>query len=473
MEKTIKEMYGGPVFAQISGKITFSCWVSSCRHRFHHSRCWQYTHEEGKAPQHDLSQVADILQDQVTDPVLHEPGNIKLPPTAEMCSSAAFVDTASFKFENPSEFHFLQMTSARSDREAGYNVRTLGEVRIRPAIDHMESNIRVDLELHVSDRSLVSLTKIQSSEGTLTVNTPLRVSGLNQPCLSIVATIWITPGLALENMEIDTQNLGIQFYPLLDYRIRDSTYISSVAGFVHMTPPVSNLYSRKTIIRTMSSSINGAFPLYDLLSLHTLSGSIRVDVDPQEAAKAAPAPASFIASSASGSIEAYYPIDRDVSKIPDRDYRVAVKTASGSIRGDYLHGSSTSLRSLSGSTEATLAPYGQIAQATNILTDTQSSSTRLTVLSSLNSPDTPMRNLYSSHKSTSGSLGLHFPSTWEGEIEGETMSGSLRVAWEGVRIIKDGRDWNGAWRRLLAVKGDGQGKIKFKGISGSMRLEGD
>ncbi|KAI9852575.1 MAG: hypothetical protein M1830_006783 [Pleopsidium flavum] len=412
-------------------------------------------------------------KDQGTDPVPHKPGNIKLPPTAEMCSSAAFIETASFGFENPRDFQFLQVVSAGNDRETGYNVQTLGEVRIRPAVDHMESNIRVDLELHVSDRSLVNLTKIETSEGTLIMNTPLRVSGLNQPCLSIVATIWITPGLALGNMEIGTQNLGIQFYPLLEYTIRDTTYISSVAGSVHMTPPVSKIYSRKTIIETTSSSIRGAFPLYDLLSLTSQSGSMRVDVDPQEAAKVAPAPASFIASSASGSIEAYYPIDRAVSEIPDRDYRVAVKTSSAAIRGDYLHGSSTSLRSSSGSVEAILAPYGPVTQATNILTETQSASTRLTVLSSLTSPYTPMRNFYSSHKLASGSLRLHFPSTWEGEIEGWSMSGSLRIAWEGVRIIKDGRDWNGAWRRLIAVKGNGQGKIKFESMSGSMELEGD
>ena len=378
--------------------------------------------------------------------------------------------TTSFWFDDPSHFRFIEMGSVR---EGEKSVHTIGDVCIKPADGQVESGVRVDLEYCVSDQSLMTLIEVQTSENILNLKIPTRVSGLRGPCISIIATIWIPPGLVLNSMNIETLNLGIIYHPFLDYTVRGTTYLSSAHGSVSMSSPSPNVYSRETIIRTSSGSITGKYPLYDLLSVHTVSGSIGIHVDPKGADAHAPAPASFIASTTSGSISVSYPINPDHAPIPNRDYRVAVKTISGTISGAYLHGTSSAFTTTSGSIAATLAPYTLITDPTSIRTQSTSGSARLTLLPSLTSPEAPMRNLSSSHEHTSGSLHLHFPPRWEGEIDGETMSGSLDVKWDGVRIIRDRK--HGPWRRLLARKGDeqAQGKIRFRGMSARMVVEGD
>ncbi len=390
-----------------------------------------------------------------------------------MCSSQISGDASSFLFDNPAEFHLYETRFPGNQR--GPSVQILGEVRIRPGTDQAGANVRVDVDYHVSDHSLMSYIYLERLDSGLKIVLPDSVWGLHQPCLSIIATIWVPPGLAIDNMVIETINLGIQYHPSLNYTVHNTTSISSISGPIHMSSPLPDFYSRKTIIRTTSGSVTGSYPLYDLLSIDTASGSVQIDVDPREAAKNNPAPAEFIVNAASASVQAHYPIYRPVADIPDRDYRVSIRTMSGSIRGTYLHGSTSSFDAISGSIVATLAPYGPVSRKTNIHTSCQSSSTHLTVCPSLTEPDAPMRNLHSLHEYSSGSLRLHFPAMWEGAIEGRTMSGSINVHWEGVRIIRQGREGFGPWKYLLARKGDeqAQGRIEFRGMSGSMDLEGD
>ncbi len=354
-------------------------------------------------------------------------------------------------------------------------MQVLGEVRIRPVADQLAANVRVDVDYHVSDQSLMSYIYLERLEHGLKIVLPDSIWGVHQPCLSIIATIWVPPGLAIDNTIIDTINLGIQYHASLNYTVHNTTSISSISGPVHMSPPSPDFYSRETVIRTSSGTVTGTYPLYDLLSIETISGSVHISVDPQEAAKNRPAPASFIVSTTSGSVQATYPISLPATAIPNRDYRVSVKTVSGSIRGSYLHGSSSSFDATSGSIAATLVPYGPVSRDSSIRTHSQSGETRLTVCPSMTEPDAPMRNLRSSHRYASGSLRLHFPATWEGTIEGRTMSGSVHVDWEGVRIVRQGRDGFGPWTYLLARKGDdgARGKIEFQGVSGSVDLEGD
>lgn len=417
-----------------------------------------------------------ISQARTRDPVTPKPEKTCFPPVVALYSSATYSEVTSFLFDNPSEFQFLESASEEDRRTAASeHVQLLGEVRVRPAVDDPESSIRVDLEFHASEPNLLDFIELQKSESTFSIKTLSDVAGLQDPCLSIIATIWISPGLSLRSMSIETHNLAIQYYPDLSYTIHNTTTITSSHGSIHMCPSLPTNHSRETIIRTSSGSIHGTYPLYDLLSLHTESGAIDVRVAPQPAAASAPTePARFTASTSSGRIAAYYPIGLGLaaSSLPNRDYRVALRTSSGAIHGSYLHGTYTSLRSSSGSVDVTLAPYGEAAST--IRTNTQSGDMRLRVLDSLTAPlpDTPMRALSSEHDAESGDLRLRFPDAWEGGIEAKTSSGDLDVDWDGVRLVRDERD-DGGWRRLVAVRGNGHGKIRFRSSSGSMELVGD
>lgn len=50
------------------------------------------------------------------------------------------------------------------------------------------------------------------------------------------------------------------------------------------------------------------------------------------------------------------------------------------------------------------------------------------------------------------------------------MSGHIGVAWPGLKIVEDSDGWGS--HRLKAVKGDGNGVLMFKGVSGSVELRG-
>ena len=56
-------------------------------------------------------------------------------------------------------------------------------------------------------------------------------------------------------------------------------------------------------------------------------------------------------------------------------------------------------------------------------------------------------------------------------MQGTTASGGIDVRWEGMRVVKDRKGWSR--REFEAVKGTGDGVLRFKGCSGSVELSGD
>lgn len=82
-----------------------------------------------------------------------------------------------------------------------------------------------------------------------------------------------------------------------------------------------------------------------------------------------------------------------------------------------------------------------------------------------------LRCLKSRHSSTSADIQLSYPASWEGELDLGTMSGSLKVSGEGVRVIGDGSRWPGINKHLVARKGaDGGAAASIKTMSGDVRV---
>lgn len=295
--------------------------------------------------------------------------------------------------------------------------------------------------------------------------------GAEPPCIYVAATISIPPGTALENFGINTETLSVIFFPGLDYAIANSTEINAHSSFLSLSqdkPPSIDLNPRETHIHLTSGSITGTSPLYDLLDISTISGSIDVDIEPKDADKDNVRPAVLRLSTKSGSIRA---LTSTVS-VPARDYQTTVKSLSGGIHATLLHGSQTSLKSLNGRIEADLYPYGHNNSRTDINTHCQSGSTDITVHSSLSHPTDPIRKLYSEHRSLSGNLNLWYPAKWQGTVQGSTLSGSIDLDWDGLKVIKDGKK---GWvkRTVEAVRGEGESQLIFSGNSGSVNLGGD
>lgn len=233
-------------------------------------------------------------------------------------------------------------------------------------------------------------------------------------------------------------------------------------------PPTLDINPRETNIHLTSGSVSGSYPLYDVLDISTISGSIDIDVEPKDADEDNVQPAILRLSSKSGSIRA---LTSTVS-VPARDYQTTLRSLNGGIDATLLHGSYTSLRSLNGRINADLYPYGHNNSRTDISTHCKSGSTDITVHSSLSHPADPIKKLYSEHHGLSGSVSLWYPAQWQGTIQGSTSSGSIDLEWDGIKVIRDEKK---GWvkRTVEAVRGEGEGQMRFSSLSGSLSLGGD
>lgn len=359
-------------------------------------------------------------------------------------------------------------------------VRTEGEIHIRPATEHLDINLQVDITVHASDPELMHLKSWEKTDSSLVIETSNHIKGLrdytNKPCVYIEVTIFVAPGTVLENFGIDTQSLAIIFHTGLDYTIKEITTLSTISKPIRMPNSSSKLLSttrtREIIIHSSSGSVTGAYPLYDLLSITTLSGSIAISYFPKNSSDSDPKPASLVLGTSSGSIRVTSPVIPSSELIPNRDYKNDLSTTSGSITATLLHSSHTSLRATSAHILASIHPYGNLSSPSHLSTDSKSGSTTVTVHNSLSHPSSPIRALSASHHYISGSLELSYPSQWQGQIFGNTISGSLNIYWDGVTVIKDHKKWSGG-REIEAERGEGgEARLEFGGVSGSAVLRG-
>ncbi|KZF23539.1 hypothetical protein L228DRAFT_118391 [Xylona heveae TC161] len=394
------------------------------------------------------------------------------------------------------------------------------------------SPIRAEIELSYSDPALRGLVDIEGLPKALTISVPPTVpvskdgcafdpsAAASRPpfCISVNVDLLVAPDATFSDFAIVSSFLDQIFLPGLNLNVSNSTFFSSISGSI-LVPPASSssshsssmapchssssssssgiaartdddsttlFDSRRTIITTTSGSIEGAFKLLDLLSLQTHSGSIKVDVSPQDAAPAPelPKPAAFSASSLSGSVEVRYPIRALGSEVPARNYTVHAESISGSVSGTFFHGEYTSLKSKSGHVEASLLPVIVTEGKKSFLrTQTVSGSTEIDIHDPLYllpdsdtttndvsdvSDDDDKGKFNGEHATVSGSLKLRYPGEWEGTITGSSTSGSLDVRGKGVEVQKKtDLPWS---HQLVAKKGDGNSHIGFHTTSGSVDL---
>jgi len=219
--------------------------------------------------------------------------------------------------------------------------------------------------------------------------------------------------------------------------------------------------------------------------VNSVSGSIQVDILPEEEDSDAPAPAELYLHTVSGSISGYlpfgthYPSHEKKPSIPEREYRTHVESKSGRLQGRFMLGSNASFKSLSGSINLEmLNAHNKIPKNTDnhaiFSTETYSGSTQVDVITDGTKNKDPIHNLSSTHSGKSGSMKLVYPSEWEGIINAKSLSGSLKVAGEGVVIDRDGsRDYVN--KEITAHKGTADmgrqwSQIAVDEISGSVDI---
>lgn len=392
------------------------------------------------------------------------------------------------------------------------------------------------VEVVVNDESIPVGVEFDSSSQQLVITTPRSIAWDNTlagPCVNLRATVWVPEDGQLGFLSVHTVHLNIKLLDNLSIQVASQTYLNSTVGHIvaasngeddeglkHRGSPSSFvLNSRYIELKTISAPIRGAWPLYDYLGIQSTSGSIHVGIEPQPDAEGQePKPAILYVRTISGSVEALEKIDLAQSAfaasqisdqaasadqavlqskdyLPPRDYRVDVYSTSGTVHAALAFSSSCSIHTTSATVNADLLPLldSSLAEGgsrqVSLETHTTSGSMTLNIADPLwidakagsyvaLGPDAAgqaahaWRSLTSRHSSTSSSLRVFYPASWEGDIDLGTLSGSMSLKGKDVKLIRAGKDWPGVKKAVKARKGpEGGSTMTVRTTSGSITVQ--
>lgn len=406
-----------------------------------------------------------------SNPVMPPKQPANMPPSTRQCPYDWYSQTRVFDFPRPSNFSLVELME--SSNWVSDNIR--GKITVGPAQKEQGVDIRISVNYATTSPWRVVGSNYIATDDSFVLQLPVMKKseggGSQKPCLYVNIDVSIRPGVVLEDWELSTGNLAIEVKDGLFNRKQGEEALSTlrVAGSstfnaIRGNTDVEYWPSRRTEIYTISGSIRGTFALLDLLSITSQSGSINANVDPREADEKNPREAEFITKSHSGSVKIHYPQE---GNIPEREYSTRVETTFGSVSGEFIMGTLTSLHSLSGTISAQLLPYFDPKRRSTLHTDTRSGTTKLHVLQPFAHPGEQFGHNVHKSTSTSGTIDVLFPDEWSGMIDEQSISGSLSAKGKGVRVISDGGSL--VEKHLIAQKGYGEGEMTLKTTSGSIK----
>ncbi|KAI6865992.1 hypothetical protein KC323_g4085 [Hortaea werneckii] len=389
-------------------------------------------------------------------------------PTSDKCTFNYYSDSISFDFVKLDDFALTELLEPTfTDLGA-----ITGNIWVMPAPTGQEADVRVWVSFATTAPWRVTDASYGYSKNGLELRlpnlekTPMRSVG--EPCMDVGVIVYVNHGVELNEWHISTANLNVVVEEGLFGKdsLARGGLISNMTSIIAIKGNVEAAYwsSRHTIIDVPSGSVHGTYALRDVLSVHTHSGSISITVDPQEADETHPAPAEFEAISHSGGVH----VDFLDDSLPDREYKTRIESYSGSISGNYVHGSRTAMHTESGGIDVEIKPYCEKGPS-GIYTDSGSGSSRMVIRSPYCDPHSEMSILHSQHRAKSGSMELTYPRQWEGIVEGWSYSGSITL---------EGRDLEPYSRQVvspignhvIARKGHGNSQLSFRTTSGSAKV---
>jgi len=254
------------------------------------------------------------------------------------------------------------------------------------------------VEVAVNDDRIDVEISWDADEQTLVVTVPHRLpwdKNDARPCVDLKITLWVPEDGALDSLLVQAVHLGIALLEDLSISVAGRSKFSSVVGSIIAAatgseqrdnsvmnvgaPDSFRLQSRFIEVNGVSGVVKGSWPLYDYLSVQTVSGNVKIGVEPQEAAKEEPKPAILYIKSSSGDVEFHEPIytaseaynlsrtlaaaNKDAgldlraeTVLPPRDYRLDVHTSSGYIRASAAFSSTCGFKTTSGIIHVDLLP---------------------------------------------------------------------------------------------------------------------
>jgi hypothetical protein len=338
-------------------------------------------------------------------------------------------------------------------------IQTAGQVIVQAAPAGTANPITVDLDVKLSHNELAGAISIKREAGGLIFESATFLKSFSgvMPCVSVVATISVAPSANVSSLNIDTVVLPIELKKSLQL-ISNNVFIRSTAGSI--SSETTGLNSRKVEVETTSNSIVGSFPLADLLAIKTVSGAVNVDIEPKET-DLEEHTGSLIIRTASGNIKA----NALTSAIPNHAFNTQVHTVSGSVSGTFLLGATGNINSASGAIDAVFHTAGSLDSRSCIVNSVSGK-----IQSTIHDGSYKLGTLRSNFHSQTGAVDLHFPAAWEGQIQAESKTGSIDIAGDGVRVVKDITPFPGAGRIVVAEKGDGDSNLSAQTLNAPVSI---
>jgi hypothetical protein len=372
-----------------------------------------------------------------------------------------------FKFLE--EFNIYQNTSLTNDfnnNGSEFSTATaagrsfIGHVQILDAPEDQKFDLVISVTTNATNDFLTENIKQETTDSSVTLSLPSPF-GYDETagCLAVNVSMYFRRNLTLENLIISPMMSNVEFLQDIGLVVSDTTGIDIKAGWLNAKPFPA---SRKTQINVSAGGVRGEYPLYDVLWINSQAGSVRVHVIPKPIDEENPAPAELRVYADAGSIDIAFPPPNIT--IPDRDYFTDIKTARGSVTGNYIHGKDTSLVTGAGRIAAKVLPFlddTDTSRNSTFHTATDAGIQDIELLSPYKNAGVPIRNLTSTHVTALGGLKVRYPSEWEGFIDGKTTMGSLALDGKGVKIIEAG-SVGLTGRYVQAKKGEGDSSMIFR-----------
>lgn len=393
---------------------------------------------------------------------------------------------------------------------------------------HPNGDMKIDVVVNDREIVLAVLFNEVSQTLDITSRSEMPWQWSGAPCVQIRVTMWVPKGAALQDFSIDAVHLNVNILKGLDLGVESSTKLKTVVGDVtapkredgSKDDPYS-LSTRETIIHTVSGDISGWYTLHDVLSAKSISGNINIDVEPKPVDPSAPKPAKLDVSTKSGLVQVREPIDaalkssRPEREFPPREYEVDLETTSGDITAAVAATTRLNAVSQSGDLKLRVWPLldDQRPERLNIDTNSKSGDVEAVILEPLfteivglddqrmerpsepevpedenkepwviihphvspkldaglrttntGSKSRPWTNVQSKHATISGNQKIRYPSTWEGKLHAQTISGNQIVRGEGLSISRETRT---VLKVVEGWKGDGNSRLRVSSVSGN------
>lgn len=357
-------------------------------------------------------------------------------------------------------------------------------------VEEQESDVIVGLVLDTTDSNGLTGIHVTPKKQALSIVTQPYEFRTRRTCAQITATIFIKKGVELDSFDLWTGHLDLDVpWTESDARFANTSTFSLKSGNAHF----QYYDSRKTRIELSSGAVSGRHALRDLLAITTFSGNIDVAVDPKEVDPDHYSAAELKVRSSSGTVTIDMPVR--AAELPDRDYDVKVATTSGTVKGNFIMGSSAALSSFSGIIEATILPTWADKWASVLRTVDSSGRIAVQLLSPYFDAGKPIKRLRSTHSTVSGQLKVVYPTEWEGTIDASTLTGIVQIRGDGLRdglVGQDGKEFqiegqdesgfedesvdgeggSPGWRgtHLVVEKGNGTSLVEAHTQSGTMEI---